>query len=223
MSGDTRPSSSDARQPFRSWTPGWETALAYVLIEAALWTEGDLRWFWSWLASAWIIGITLYRRPSLRELGLGAAGLRRSLWIVPVALLVAVAIVLAGVFAGTAHSLSLRRGLLLGGVAYLFWALQQQFVLQSFMFLRLEKLLGGAGRAVVVSALLFAAAHIPNPVLMAATLVVGLVFCELFRRYRNLYPLALAHGLLGLALALAIPDAIHRHMRVGIGYLRFHL
>ena len=72
------------------------------------------------------------------------------------------------------------------------------------------------------AALLFSAAHIPNPWLVPATLLGGLVFCELFRRYRNLYPLGAAHALLGLAIAEALSVVLLRHMRVGIGYLDSH-
>jgi hypothetical protein len=40
--------------------------------------------------------------------------------------------------------------------------------------------------------------------------------------HRNLYPLAVAHALIGLALAVSVPDSIQRHMRVGLGYLHYH-
>jgi membrane protease YdiL (CAAX protease family) len=69
---------------------------------------------------------------------------------------------------------------------------------------------------------LFASAHIPNPVLVVATLAVGICFTQLFRRYRNIWGLGIAHGLLGLALTLSVPNDVHHHMRVGIGYLRYH-
>lgn len=50
----------------------------------------------------------------------------------------------------------------------------------------------------------------------------GLFFCEMFRRYRNIFPLGLVHALLGLTLAASFSDAVLPHMRVGIGYIRFH-
>jgi membrane protease YdiL (CAAX protease family) len=79
----------------------------------------------------------------------------------------------------------------------------------------------GGSTAVWVAATLFAAAHLPNPVLTTATLIGSLLFCEMFRRYRSLYPLAIVHAVLGLSLALTVPDSILHHMRVGIGYLRY--
>ena len=107
-------------------------------------------------------------------------------------------------------------------LAYSVWALAQQFLLQAFFYRRVEVLAGNGLRAVAVTAILFAAAHIPNPLLVPVTLLGGLASCELFRRHRNLYPLAVAHALIGLALAVSVPDSIQRHMRVGLGYLHYH-
>jgi hypothetical protein len=53
------------------------------------------------------------------------------------------------------------------------------------------------------------------------TLVWGAISCLLFRRYHNLYALGLAQGLLGLCFAICVPDALHHHLRVGLGYLRY--
>jgi hypothetical protein len=57
---------------------------------------------------------------------------------------------------------------------------------------------------------------------MPATFIGGLFFVELFRRFRNIYPLAVAHAMLGLTLAITIPDDWLRHMRVGLGFFHFH-
>jgi hypothetical protein len=43
----------------------------------------------------------------------------------------------------------------------------------------------------------------------------------MFRRYRSIYPIGIVHAVLGLTVALTIPDSILHHMRVGIGYLRY--
>jgi hypothetical protein len=43
----------------------------------------------------------------------------------------------------------------------------------------------------------------------------------MFRRYRNIYPLAIVHAMLGLTVAITTPDSLLHHMRVGIGYLRY--
>jgi hypothetical protein len=49
-----------------------------------------------------------------------------------------------------------------------------------------------------------------------------LLFCQLFRLYRNLWPLGLIHAALGLTMAASFSDATLHHMRVGIGYFLIH-
>jgi membrane protease YdiL (CAAX protease family) len=87
---------------------------------------------------------------------------------------------------------------------------------------RLVRLMPGRSIAVWTAAALFAVAHFPNPILMAATMLWGMVACRLFLRYRDLYTLGVVHAVLGLTLAFAIPAAIHHQMHVGLGYLRYH-
>jgi membrane protease YdiL (CAAX protease family) len=103
---------------------------------------------------------------------------------------------------------------------YVIWALIQEFILQSFFFIRFEQLYGSS-RPVWMAATLFAAAHLPSPVLTVATFVGALFFCEMFRRYRNIYSLGVAHAMLGLTIAFVLPDSLLHHMRVGLGYLRY--
>lgn len=198
--------------------PMWELVVGYGLLQAALWSEGELRWVWVVAVALWIIGVTVYHRPSLRELGLGWTGFVRSLWVVGLAAVAGAAMLFVAHLAGTLHRYALHRALLAIATGYLVWTFQQQFMLQSFFFLRLERLLGSR-KAVCAAAGLFALAHVPNPVLVPATLAAGLVLCELFRRYRNIYTLAIAQAILGMCLAAAVPDALHHHMHVGIGYL----
>jgi membrane protease YdiL (CAAX protease family) len=100
------------------------------------------------------------------------------------------------------------------------WAQLQEFMLQSFFFNRCEELYGSSA-AVWMASTLFAAAHLPSPVLTTATLVGALFFCEMYRRYRSIYFLGIVHGMLGLAIAITTPDSLLHHMRVGIAYLRY--
>jgi len=59
-----------------------------------------------------------------------------------------------------------------------------------------------------LTGIMFSATHIPNLILMTATLVAGIVFAEVFARYRNIWPLALAQAVGGLLLAAVAPDAL---------------
>jgi membrane protease YdiL (CAAX protease family) len=198
-----------------------EVIVGFGLLEAVLWTAGDLRSGLSVAAGVWIIGTILYRRQSVSELGLGCTRMLRSLWVIPVAAVLGGVILLIGSVAGTLHPYVLKRGLFLTAFGYPFWTLQQEFMLQSFFFNRLERVLG-SGKAVWAAAGLFALAHLPNPLLVVATMIGGVAFCEVFRRYRNIYTPAVAQAILGICLAAAAPDTLHHHMRVGIAYLTFH-
>jgi membrane protease YdiL (CAAX protease family) len=165
------------------------------------------------------LGLVLARRQSPDELGLGRRGLAASLWILPAAMVFTIAGVLIARRIGTLHSLYQADVQHIAG--YILWTLYQQFLLNDLFMPRLTRLFANESAALGVSAVLFAAAHLPNLPLTAATLVWGAVSCGLFRRYRNLYALGLAQGLLGLAFAICVPDALHHHLRVGLGYLRY--
>jgi membrane protease YdiL (CAAX protease family) len=198
-----------------------QIVLVYGLIEVALWTRiGRLNTVVIILATLCILWFAFRGKFTLREMGLGVPPLGGSAWIVAIGLILAAMVpLLAAVLGENApprHPLPLHQAWL-----YAFWALQQEFVLQSFFFVRMEALLGSKW-AVLATAVLFATAHIPNPVLMFTTLLGGVFFCEMFRRYRTILPLGLVHAMLGLILAASFSDAVLHHMRVGIGYLRFH-
>lgn len=163
--------------------------------------------------------MVLMRRPGLHDLGLGLRGFARSLWIFPAALALSVLGLFLAKGAGTFHALYQADFAHCGG--YVLWTMYQQFLMQDYFMPRLTRLLT-SDAAIAVAAVLFAVAHLPNLVLAAATLVWGLVSCWLFRHYRNLYILGLTQGLLGLCFAVCVPDSLLHHMRVGLGYWRYH-
>jgi len=104
---------------------------------------------------------------------------------------------------------------------YLLWAFEQQFILQNYFLLRLLRILPTQFAAVIAAAVLFSTAHLPNFVLAVATLVWGIVSCTLFLSHRSLYALGLVHSILGLCVAISVPDAVTHHMMVGLGYLHY--
>jgi hypothetical protein len=199
-----------------------ELATAYTLILAAIWTLNPWQRFFYWTAIAWVVVTTWIHRPDWKSLGLGLTGLLPSLWVTGVAAILAV---FAVFIAGRMHFLHPLHGptpLVRHIWGYLIWAVMQQFLLQIYFLLRLMRLLPGRLAPIVAAAGLFSFAHLPNPVLTPVTLVWGLVACVLFLRYRNIFSLGLAHGILGLCVAVIVPDSIQHHMRVGIGYYRYH-
>jgi membrane protease YdiL (CAAX protease family) len=195
--------------------------VAYLLIEAALWSYGPVQKALGWIDASWIVACTLLQRRSARELGLRGEGFRRSIWFPLIAL--AVAAIWFGIARATGSvTIPLRTLHFWRADSYALWAFEQEFILQSFLFLNLEQLLG-MRRAIAGSTLLFAAAHFPNPLLMVCTLFGGLMFTSVFARYRNLWTVGIVHALLGLTIAFTAPDNINHHMRVGRGYWRYHV
>jgi hypothetical protein len=163
--------------------------------------------------------VSTTRRPTLDDLGLSRRGLAPSFWILPAAIVLALVSVFVAKQIRTLHTL--YKGDFKHIAGYILWTLYQQFLLNDLFMPRLTRLLASDSAAVGVAAVLFAAAHLPNLPLTAATLVWGAVSCALFRRYHNLYALGLVQGLLGLCFAICVPDALHHHLRVGLGYLRY--
>ena len=52
------------------------------------------------------------------------------------------------------------------------------------------------------------------------TFIIGLAAWLLFLHYQNLYPLAIAHAILGITIAITLPSAVLATC-VGLGYLTF--
>ena len=200
-----------------------EITIAFLLIMIALWSGPVLQKVIGAITFSWIVLSTLRSRQSADALGLGLSGVRRSLWIVCTAMLAAALVIWIASRMHTLHVVRFRGIAVESSVlAYMLWAVVQQFILQDFFLARLLRILPTPTTAVIVAAGLFAVAHLPNPVLTVATLAWGIVACGLFLRYRNVYSLGIAHGILGLCLAIAIPNTLHHQMRVGIGYIRWH-
>jgi Type II CAAX prenyl endopeptidase Rce1-like len=197
-----------------------EVALTYGLVLLALWTPKPLQAWLCWIILVWVVSAATAFRQDARTLGFRPSGLRQSLWVIGVAMLTAA---LAVWIAAQMHTLHpLRSGAGSRFWEYMLWAFLQQFLLQDFFLLRLLRLLPNKSTAVIAATVLFASAHIPNLLLVVVTLLWGATACALFLRYRDLYSLGIAHGILGICLAVTVPNAVHHEMRVGLGYFRYH-
>jgi membrane protease YdiL (CAAX protease family) len=210
-----------------------EWVLAYGLILMVIWTPRPLQrvlWMVAVVALALMIVLSVkVDRLGLDEPGRGwldAMGLRRknlgrSLWVAGVALAIAGAAIGVAARMGTLHTLHGFWDLVRSYWGYALWSFVQQFLMLGFFLTRLRRLLRSARVAAVATALIFALAHLPNPILTPLTLVWGVCACMLFLHYRNLYPLAMAHAVLGITVAIAIPGPVVHNMRVGLGYLTY--
>jgi hypothetical protein len=189
------------------------------LIIATIWTERALQRHFFWITAAFFFAATViafWNQP------LELPRLKLSLVLIAIGVLVAASVMLIASWAGTLHVLFGRRNVLAHAWGYLVWALFQQYLQQSFFFTRIERVVQSGVMASFVAAALFALAHLPNPVLTPVTFIGGWILSEIYRRYRTILPLGVVHGMVGLALAVSIPDGLMHHMRVGLGYLRYH-
>jgi|HubBroStandDraft_1064217.scaffolds.fasta_scaffold30065_2 hypothetical protein len=198
-----------------------ETAVAYALILIVIWTPRPAqRWLW-WVAAAAVIAFTCVFFDGAKAMGLRGANFLRSIWVVAAALLIAA---IAVAIAARLHTLLLQSGpiaFIKAYFAYAIWAFAQQFLLQSFFLLRCLRLFPSPRTAAIAAAAIFALAHLPNPILTPITLVWGIAACFLFLRYRNLFPLAIAHAIFGITIAITVPGYVDHNMRVGLSYLTY--
>jgi len=207
-----------------------QIVIAFLFLELAIWAPTPhIRNRWAGIAAITILVLVLINvlidvligRPSLERLGLGLPKMFGASVVLGIGLATVVFLVILVKWAGgqiPANPVWFSNLQVAWG--YVIWAGLQEFMLQSFFFNRFEDLYGSSA-AVWTTSTLFAAVHLPNPILTTATLIGALFFCEMFRRYRSIYPLAIVHGMLGLTIAILTPDSLVHHMRVGIGYLRY--
>lgn len=193
-------------------------AIAYGLILATLWTEKQVQRELFFLSAAYfavVAALTLWKKPA------DLPDLKFSLVAIALGALIAGAVMAMGVAFGTLHGLFGIHNAALHASSYVLWTVIQQYLQQDFFFVRIEQFTTRGALASLITAMLFALAHLPNPVLTPITLVGGFILSELFRRYRSFVPLGIAQGLVGLALAVSVPDQAMHHMRVGLGYLHY--
>jgi membrane protease YdiL (CAAX protease family) len=98
------------------------------------------------------------------------------------------------------------------------WGFAQQYVLQGFVNRRAQLALGRGWPSVLLVATVFALLHLPNPWLAVATFAGGLVWAYVYQRAPNLFALALSHALMSMLLAVSLPPALIKSLRVGIKY-----
>jgi hypothetical protein len=198
-----------------------EIAIAYGLILIVIWTPRPAQRL-LWVVAAGSIAVMICLSfDGVKAMGLRRENFFRSLWVVGAALLAAL---VAVTLAGRLHTLHLPKGPILfieTYWAYALWTFVQQFLMQCFFLLRLLRLFPGPKSAALAAAGLFALAHLPNPILTSVTLLWGFAACLVFLRYRNLYPLAMAHAILGITVAITVPGPVDHNMRVGLGYLTY--
>ncbi len=154
--------------------------------------------YFTCVGAAWTVYVVrcVRRDPStLSTWGWRRSGLKPATFCAAAVLVVgAIAVGLAG------HSLGHLRfpaSMLVLLLAYPVWGYVQQFLLQAFVARNLAALGVRQGFVVPLTALGFGVVHAPEWRLVGACALLGLVFTPIYLRWRNLWPLGLAHAWLG--------------------------
>lgn len=161
---------------------------------------------------ALVLGNHLYHGDRPRDMGFRSDNNRTAIRTYGVlTAVVAAAIILVGLWKSQAR---LDRW----GDLYLYfgWAALQQHLLQNFLRLRSEDILGRghAGAAVLASAL-FALYHLPNLPLVAASFIGALVWCAIFMRVPNFMGAWLSQAILTGCLILFFKHGYLNQFQVG--------
>ena len=141
------------------------------------------------------IGWTARRDPErLRAWGLRYDGLVASCRaIMPFTIVAAVGTTLVGVLReASPDPLHLALSVLL----YPIWGVVQQLLVQGILVRFLARRLPSVA-VVPVAATVFGLVHAANPALLVATTVLGGTFTAVYVRHQNVWPLGVAHGVLG--------------------------
>jgi hypothetical protein len=206
--------SSSERLPGVQWRAGAEAALVFSLVLIYIWWL-RFRSPYSWiLILALVVASHLYRGETF-----GALGFRRvNDGVASLALavaLIAVVLLAIGLIFHTIREVSWRLGVS-SFVVYCSWGLFQQYVLNGYFVNRFSEFLPQRTQAVsALAGVCFSLAHAPNWFLMAIALAGGDLSARVYLRYRNLYFLGLAHGIIGFLIYLVAPDSISHHLYVG--------
>ena len=197
-----------------------ELCAGYGLILATVWTPRPAQaWLW-WASAAWIVASTWWSFPGWAALGFRRGGFVASLWVVGAAGVLSAIAVTVAIHLHTLRVPHTALGWVLAWGGYIVWSFVQQFLLQGYFLFRFLKVMRREWAAVAAAGI-FAAAHVPNPLLVTVTLAWGLVACFVFLRCRNVYPLMITHAILGVSLAITVPGPVVHNMRVGLGYLQY--
>ena len=136
---------------------------------------------------------------ALRAWGLSSDGLRPT-----VRLAALLAVCGAGLLAGIAYgrgSLRFHTDMIPLALLYPVWGVVQQLLVLGMVVANLMSSCRTLSRSLIVvplAGLLFGAVHLPDPRLTVATAAMGALFAAVFVRHRNVWPLGVVHGELGV-------------------------
>lgn len=190
----------------------------FVFVMTYIWVwRATHPYLWIAILACMLLSHWLHRE-SPRDLGFGSRSLRECAHrFAPLLTVLALLLLAAGILLRTTRHMDFDRAFL-ALAAYLPWGVLQQYILNGYFLNRFDRSLSPRVAAWLTAAL-FAAAHAPNWFLVPVALLGGWCSTQVYRRYRNLYFLGMAHATVGFLLFVTVPDSISHHLDVGPGLL----
>ena len=208
--------SSSERARRANWLAGVEATVVFAMILLYIWRVRFL-FPYAWIPILALVFIShLHHRESFRTLGFVRSSKPRGLARLWTALaLIAITLLATGVIFRTFRQVSWKSAFF-SLALYCVWGLFQQYVLNGFFVNRFSEALPNHARAVpVLAGVFFCVAHLPNWFLMIVAVAGGFVCARVYLKYRDLYFLGVAHGVVGFLIYLVVPDTISHHLYVG--------
>lgn len=190
-----------------------------MLVIAYIWLR-PLWWSWSLLIPLSLVALSfVWHAESLESLGLSARAFAGAIvaWRWYLAACIASLLVLLWIETTTASMHTVYRW-----CGYACWCVFQQLLLQNMTYRRLRSGMGASWATSGIAGAMFAAAHLPNPILVPATFLWGTVSTRLFEARPCVPVLGLTQALLSAMLYVVTPVALNGQFRVGPAYWAFH-
>lgn len=162
------------------------------------------------------------RGESLRDIGFRLDNFGKAVrLLIPPMVLASLLLIGIGYWNGSIDFFRWRGGSAILGMPLLgiLWGLVQQYAIQGFINRRSQIAWGPGFVSIFTVAVLFGAFHLPNPALMFATFVGGLVWATVYQRAPNLLALAISHGLMTWILISTLPSNLLHGLRVGYKFI----
>jgi hypothetical protein len=195
----------------------WHLAEAFAfsfLVITYIWLR-PLWWSWSLLIPLALVAVSfVWHSETFDSLGLGLRALLGAVvaWRWYLASCVVSLLLLIWIETTTSMHVVYR------WCGYVLWCVFQQLLLQNMTYRRLRAGLGASWKTSGIAGAMFAAAHLPNPILVPATFLWGTVSTRLFEARPSVPVLGVTQALLSAMLYVVTPVALNGQFRVGPGY-----
>jgi len=199
-------------------------ALAFTAFVALYIWQLQAALFYSWIVfPVWLMASFLRNGDTFHSVGWHPGNLWSATKLSVIVLLPCIfAVVAVGLFLGGWHRSMDPVFFPKRFFGYMSFCLVQQMGLNSMVTNRLLSGTQSVAYASLISGVLFALLHWPNPVLVPLTGIGGALMAWIFAKERNILILTVWQGILGTLVWWAFPLAWHHAMRVGPGFYNFH-